>query len=561
MQTRAEAIVEQLSGERGGRDELNRLWEEVAQVLSPERQGFTGHLEKTDARRTDHIFDTVPITAKRGLTNAISSLLRPKSSAPGKWFDIMPENEKLLDDSAVKDWIEKAEEKLWRSLYNPDARFIEATGEVDDDMVTFGTGAGWLGLRQDRNGLSFRSFHMANTYILVNADNVPDGVLVIEWLTAKQAAGRWGEDKLHKLVRDCLTAQDASSKNKKWEFCWSVQERFIRDPSIKNNRNMPYESVVVDVKNVHVVLEEGFEEFPFFLPRWDTRSGEKYGRGVGVLALPDVLTLNQMGKTMLRSLHRAVDPTMLLPSGSMVTAPQMHPGGTAYYDAKAVRNLGLSNPFIEIGARTAQIPWGLDAQTRRQEQIFALFFRNVLNLPTNGPDMTATEVIQRREEFVREIGAVFGRLESDYTGPIVERAFNIMLRKGAFGAPGEIPEELQGANLEFRFASPVEKAKRQIEEATVTQTMEKVLQVAQFKPEVADPFDWTEYGKFLGTSNDFPQSLMLSADKIEQNAQQRNQQVQQAQGMEQAQQMAQVAKDVPEDMRQNLAAAAAGGEA
>lgn len=544
MTSRAESIIEQLKAERGARTQLNYLWEEAASVLSPERQGFTGE-SMVNNRRTNAIHDTVPIIAKRGLVNAIGAMLRPKSSAPGKWFDVVPENEKLLDRQAVKEWIEFVEEKMWRSLYNPTARFIETTGEVDDDLVTFGTGAGWLGLRQDRQGLSFRSFHMASIFVMVNADNVPTGVLIVERLTAKQASDRWGEENMHPKVKEALRARDQSTKRKEWEFCWSVQERHARDPRVRNNKNMPFESLVVDVENAHEVVEEGFEEFPFFLPRWDTRSGEKYGRGVGILALPDVLTLNQMGKTLLRTLHRAVDPTLLLPNNAMVTAPRLHPGGTSYYDAKAVRNLGLNQPFIELGTK-GMVPWGLDAQQARQEHIFAIFFRNVLNLPIQGPDMTATEVIQRREEFVREIGAVFGRLESDYTGPVIERAFNLMMREGAFGLPHEIPEDIQGERINFRFASPVEKAKRQIEEATVSQAMDRVIAVAEFKPEVADPFDWTEYGKFIGSSNDFPQHLMLTDDKIEENAKARNEQLAAQSELDQAQQLSETMKNMPE---------------
>ena len=98
---------------------------------------------------------------------------------------------------------------------------------------------------------------------------------------------------------------------------------------MKNNKNMPFGSYVIDVDSEHMVLEEGYEEFPFFIPRWDTRSLERYGRGPGIMALPSVLSLNQIGKTMLRGLHRAVDPPWLLPSDSMVNAPQMRPGGVS----------------------------------------------------------------------------------------------------------------------------------------------------------------------------------------------------------------------------------------
>ena len=165
--------IEAFQAKKSQRAFLDQLWEECAEVLSPERAGFTG--PRHSSRRMEKIFDTAPITAKRGLVNAIGSMLRPKSSAPGKWFDIVPEDEDLMEEHrSVKEWVDFAEERLWRALYNPRAKFIQVTGEVDDDLVTFGTGAGFLGLRRDQNGFMFRSFHLASSYIDVNSEGDPD---------------------------------------------------------------------------------------------------------------------------------------------------------------------------------------------------------------------------------------------------------------------------------------------------------------------------------------------------------------------------------------------------
>lgn len=537
-------IIETTQRLRGERTQLNSLWEECAEVLSPERIGFVSLTAITD-RRTEHIFDTQPITAKRGLVNALGAMLRPKSAAPGKWFDIVPDEDGLIDDRAVKEWVDFAEEKLWRALYNPKAKFIEATGEIDDDIVTFGTGAGFLGVREDQSGFAFRAFHLNSIYVETDSENNVIASYVIEKMTASQAVDRWGYDNVGTKTREVYDAPTTGGSSKKFDFYWCVKPRHERDPRIKSNTNMPYMSTVVDVDSEHLVVEEGFEDFPFHLPRWDTRSGEVYGRGPGVLALPDVLTLNQMGKTMLRGLHRAVDPPWLLPADSFVNAPQMRPGGVSYYDARAVRNLGMSDPFRQMESR-ANIPWGLNAQAAAREQIHALFYRNVLNLPISAPQMTATEVIQRREEFVREIGAVFGRLESDYTGPIIERAFNIMLRRGSFGDASTIPEELQRSGVSFRFASPVEKAKRQIEEATVMRGIDKVLAIGQIQPKIMRRFNWDEVGKFLAESGDFPQQLTLDDAEVQKLIEADEAAAAQEQQMQQAERIAGAAGQLPQ---------------
>lgn len=537
-------MIEHFQTLKGERAPLNQLWDELAEVLAPNRTGFSKTI--SSVHRNSKIFDTQPITAKRGLVNAIGSMLRPKSSAPGKWFDIVPEDEELLEGKEVKDWVDFAEERLWRALYNPKARFIEVTGEVDDDLVTFGTGIGFVGLNKDQNGFMFRAFHLARSFVMTDENNEPNGVFIAEHLTAAQAAERWGESNIGKKTREVLTGANKDTA-KKFMFLWCVKKRYAFDPSMKNNKNMPIGSYVIDVDSEHMVLEEGYEEFPFFIPRWDTRSLERYGRGPGIMALPSVLSLNQMGKTMLRGLHRAVDPPWLLPSDSMVNAPQMRPGGVSYYDAKAIRNLGMSNPFQQMDSK-ANIPWGLNAQQAEREQIHALFYKNVLNLPVDSPAMTATEVIERRNQFIREIGAVFGGLESNYTSPVVERCFNIMMRQGAFGDISSIPEALQGANIGFRFASPVEKAKRQIEETTVSENLQKVLAIGQIRPEIMDRFNWDEIGKFIAESGDFPSDLTHDDQTLAEIKEQNAMAAQAEQQMQMVERGAAVAGQLPEQM-------------
>jgi hypothetical protein len=508
MSTSAKQIIDEYHSNQTERSELDQIWEEVAEVISPERIGFS---QGRQARRTQKIYDTQPLVAKRGLVNAINAMLRPKTSSSGKWFDIMPEEEKLAKGQAAKEWIADSEDRLWKALYNPKANFIQSTGEVDDDIVSFGSGAGFVDKRSDGSGLLFRSFHMKGVYYIINGDGSLEGALIAESITAKEAADRWGEENLGKKTQEAFKGSE-KQKKKRFIFIESIRPRHDRNPSIITNTNMPFEDIVVDVDSEKIVLESGFIDQPLFLPRWDTRSGEVYGRGVGVLALPDVQTLNQMGKTMLRGLHRAVAPSWLLPSDSMVNAPDLRPDGVSYYDAAAIKKLGLQKPFQQMTS-AANIPWGLDAQKNLREAIQALFFRNVLNLPIDTPQMTATEVIQRREEFIREIGSVFGRMESDYTGPIIERSFNLMMRNGGFAPP---PEELQGKKVNFRFASPVEKATKQIEAATLMESINRVLEIEKAgHPEAAMRIDWDEVGKFIAESGDLPPQLVLDDNQVE----------------------------------------------
>jgi len=533
-----EGAIERLNRLEGERLYINRVWEELAELLAPERRGFIGEVREQRAKRQ---FDTVPVVAKRGLVNSIGAMLRPKTSAPGRWYDMVTEDDALMDDPEVKAWIEHAERKLWDEMYNPAAHFVQATGEVDDDVVTFGTAAIFITKRRDLTGLLFRAFHMKNVYIDFDADGDVDTVYIRERIRARNAAQRYGRENLGPKVIESLDSVGGATPDTFHWFIWTIKPRHDRDPRMREtNLGMPIESVVIDVDSEHKVLEDGFEEMPVAIPQWDRRSDQLYSRSPGLMALPDLESLNKMGKTMLRGLHRAVAPPWLLPSDSMVSAPNLNADRVSYYDARAIRNLGLTTPFQQMETR-GRLDWGLTAQDALREQIHALFYRNILKLPLPGPEMTATEIIERKEEFVREIGSVFGLLETSYTAPMVERAFNVLQRMGKFRIP---PEALVRTNVNFRFASPIEKAKRQIEETQVGEGIRTILEVGSVRPEVMDRVNWDAWAKSVAETSDFPPELVLPDEAVQQIQQGRAEAAAQEQNAQGVERLAGVAKDI-----------------
>ena len=70
MTERVKLIPDAYKSRKSARARLNQLLEEIAEVLSPERCGFTNSDSYT--RRQTRIYDTTPVIAKRGLVNAIS---------------------------------------------------------------------------------------------------------------------------------------------------------------------------------------------------------------------------------------------------------------------------------------------------------------------------------------------------------------------------------------------------------------------------------------------------------------------------------------------------------
>lgn len=485
-------------------------WQELAEIFLPFRASFTRQINEGQSSLTSRLYDSTPMLARRSLASAIDGLLRPKTH---RWFHIRPADKNVPLTDEIKLWLDDAEDRLWNAIYHHRSRFIERTGEVDDDLVTFGTGCLFTGTSSDGDRLLFKSYHLKRVFIQENSDGLVDTVHIELEYTARQAAHKWGEKALQKCKQIVEALKDEKEPDKKFKFLWCVEPRYVRDASKRDNLNFPYADYVIALDDEESVAETGHHEFPFAIPRWDTSSEELYGRSPAMLALPDGNTLEAMGKTILVAGQKSVDPPLMAASDSVVGAIRTYPGGITYFDAEAV-SLGNRNPMIPLETG-AKLSLGREMQADVRDQIWVAFFRDVLRLPMKdkGNPVTATEILEKKDEFLRVIGPVFGRLEGDYIAPTVERCFNIMWRAKKF-LP--LPEALAQVGIKFEYASPVEQARMQIEAAGAARSIEILMPVTQQHPELLDNYDFDRYIQDTPETFGFRRKWLRSGEQVEQ---------------------------------------------
>ena len=193
-------------------------------------------------------------------------------------------------------------------------------------------------------------------------------------------------------------------------------------------------------------------------------------------------------------------------------------------------------------------PIGIAMEEQRRNAIRAAFYVDQLQLQT-GPQMTATEVLQRNEEKMRLLGPVMGRLQSELLQPLIQRSFKLMLRKGRLDVP---PEELQGQDIDIEYVSPLAKAQKLTDLQSMMRGLEVLLQLGQSLP-VMDYIDDDGLVKYLVDVAGMPAKVIKSNEEVaalrEQQAQQQAQLAQQQQEMmnaEQAQKAAPLLKVLSE---------------
>ena len=100
--------------------------------------------------------------------------------------------------------------------------------------------------------------------------------------------------------------------------------------------------------------------------------------------------------------------------------------------------------------------------------------------------MTATEVMQRREEQLRTLGPMLGRQNHEFLKPLVERVFGIMSRKKLF-APA--PAIIQDSDLEVRYTSQIARVQETGDADNLTRVLGIIGPLAQANPTMLDNFD------------------------------------------------------------------------
>lgn len=493
-------------------------WDDLARVQLPRRLGFVSQTTEGD-RRTEEIYDGTPMQAARGLANALGGMLRPDGE---DWHQIKTVDDADEKTDEAKDWLADVDKKMREAIENPKARFRQATGEVDIDEVVLGTGVLFVG--EGDESLLFQSLHLKDALPIFGETGNPEGMLRDRTLTVRQAVARF-QDKVSDEVQAKFTS---GLFDDKVQYLHAVVPRDEGRGDALFARNLPIADLWIDIEDKKIAAGGGFHEFPFAVPRWDTSSGEDYGRSPGMIALPDSNTVQAMGATILVAGQRAADPPLAVPDDGVFDAPNTFPGGLAYYDVELARQLGR----IPIGPLDSggNIPITREMQADFRDQIWNAFFRNILRLPVGGPEMTAFEVNERKEEFIREIGPVFGRQETDYTAPIIERVFKIMLRAGAF-LP--IPDVLSQKGVRFEYASPIKRIRQQIEANAARAWKDDLMASAEFKPEGLDLINMDAYGRFTAEAAGIPSDIVNGEDAVAQIRTQRAEQ--QAQEAELAQ--------------------------
>ncbi|HJS83378.1 MAG TPA: portal protein, partial [Nitrososphaera sp.] len=415
-----ETLVERLLDDKARLEKPLRLWmpmwQEISEVIIPRRSDITVRIQE-GGQRERRLFDSTAVSANERLAGSIVGTVMPSTF---QWFDpVVPELYTVSVPAAVDNYAAAVGKDMYRTIQV--SNFNVAVQEMAQDLVAFGTSA--MFLNDIGNGLfKARTMHPGEYAIDTNSDNEIIKVIRFVKMTVREIITTWGIEAVAPRTREILESKDSDTNKIK---ILSQEVEVMHWISYRNNEpfgfpvdTFPIASIYVDVTNKYLIKKSGFHEWPCPVVRWSSTSGERYGRGPGFTALPDVLSLNRAEELSLRAWAKAIEPPILALHDGILGQPDFRPSRISYM------NMEGAIQYLEPKMR-------LDIETVKREDkrrsIWNIYFMDQVQfIPERGKTPPSAEEIRSRLNIMLQIvGPQLVRLEKEFLVPTLSRVFGI----------------------------------------------------------------------------------------------------------------------------------------
>ena len=505
------------------RDNMNRLYQAIAEYFYPERADFFGQNSPGDERYWD-IFDEEPMLLRRNLANQIGALIRPRGR---EWFKCKAFPRQLNDVDKVRIWCEQGTKITREVIYSPTANFAQAMTESDNDYVAFGVGIVTHTYNKRRDGLLFKALHPKSVVWYKNADGEIDEVYEKFDVSLRNLVSMGLS-----LPKDLVKELD-KTPNREIEVMRCVY------PADRYGGDLP---LAKDAKYVVMYIATGFHEelktqigiqpffrtFPYWIREWMNVSNEPSGRSPCTsVALSTARGLNQAALSIIEGLEKTVSPPLIAPDDGIAGDVQLRANGVTFYD-----------PTLEYGSRSpvealpvGRPDFGMAYVEDRKQYLARAFLQNIINFPGVTKEMTAYEAGRLWEQYMRDASPVFEPLEADngrLMEPVFERIYDASgpEKSGAYPPP---PKELWDAEVKFEFETPLSAAYARMEFEKALEATQYMAARVQFNPGVVDLVNHDEMDR-SALKAIAPQSWIKSMEDVERDREEGQQQLIEAEG-------------------------------
>lgn len=471
-------------------------WSDISRYLLPRNGRFYVEDTNRGGKKHNAIIDN---TATRSLRTLASGLMAGATSPARPWFALTSPDPELNDHHTVKLWLEDTARRMHRVFQLSNT--YRALHQMYEELAAFGTAASII--VPDFDNVIHHHVLTVGQYALAQDYRGNTDTLFREFqMTVAQLVEEFGLPRCSESVKRMFANYEFDTLI---TVVHAIEPRRgkERDPSKRDNKNMPWKSCYFEVGQHEdkLLRETGFERFPCVAPRWSVAGGDVYGMSPAMDALGDIKQLQQEQHRKANGIDYMTKPPVIADQSFKGMDERLLPGSVTFGNSVGP-NTGIRSAFdvrIDLNHLLTDIQ---DVRGRINAAFYADLF---LMLAQAGPDtrMTATEVAERHEEKLLMLGPVLERLHNELLKPLIDITFERMFDVGALQPP---PPELEGMDLGVEFESVLAQAQRAIGTNNIDRFVGALGVVAQMKETVLDRFnedEWVDrYAHKLGVDSE-----------------------------------------------------------
>ena len=509
-----EQLRVRLSSERSSYDSH---WRDLSDYILPRKARFTLSETNRGEIKNQKILDNTATIAARTLRSGQAAGITPTSRP---WFRMGSYDPSLSRYRPVKLWSESVAQIMHANFLR--SNFYPQAHQSYHSEGVFGTGAVFV--EEDFDTVArFYAFPIGSYYVALDGKLRPRVFFREVRMTVRQVMDLWGNDgkggtDFSRVSSVVKTAWERHHYEQWIDIYHAVIPNPDYNPNMLESRFKRYLSVYYEIgssdvgrgqhdmmfdssNDQKVLSRKGYDIFPLLISRWETVGTDPYGTGCpGMDCLGDVKELQFHTKRKAQSVDLVNKPPMKGPATLKNKYASILPGDITYDDER--EGMKGFQPVYQIDPRVQELIYNIqDIRGRIHEAFYTDLFKMLIQ--TDRREITATEIDERREEKLINLGPMLEQKNEDFLDPLIDIFFQYHLRQGRLPEP---PEELQGNPLKVEYISNMFMAQRLVGISSIERFTGFVTGLVQG---TGNPQDWhivdrdeliLEYGERVGIS-------------------------------------------------------------
>jgi hypothetical protein len=499
-------------------------WRDIAKFTMPKLPRF--YVTGNESRGQKDTRQIVDLTGTLALRTCVSGFMAHITNPSRQWFKLQKMVPSLEEMHDLDEWTDSSTEIINDVMIRSN-QYTELR-KLFTSYINFGTAA-MIILEDDEDVMRCETFSIGTYWIGTNHKRKVDEFLRNPVMTVRQLVDKFGLEKVSEATKTAY--KNKQFQNKVEVLHWIGPNKMYNagrlESKFKKFREIYIESGAVGSpgnfgkyypggNSGNILLESGYDEFPVVAPRWDCDGEDSYGVNYpGDMALPLIKRLQQEVKAKAKGIEKQVDPPLNVPEHARRNTIVQDPKGLNFVDMRTGSD-GIK-PMYQVNFDISGISQDI---AELQKMIRMTYYEHLFMMLANErrSGTKAAEIQMLEDEKFSAIGPVLQQLNDELLDPLVNRVFNICLKKGLLPPP---PADAQGQDIKVDYISPMAQAQKMVGIQGQDRVRAMVGEVAQFNPEAADLWDWDDdirvYAKRVGIDA----TLIKSSDEVAQIRQQR----------------------------------------